>query len=293
MRKLVVLLFLFTSPAWADWTSGYVTADDVPVRTEPSPGSNVVTSLPRGQWLGVFKRSNGYAQIYFPKSYVSARSLDGNTVKTGGAKLLLDARPDSPVLGTLSEGEELEAYPTGEPFRQVTTPEHFTFWISDQYFSDSGLPVKEFVFEGLLKISDADRGKIKALKGLKIMVLPTDAPSQGELISSSDGRFGPSYRVKYQDGDEWIEIGAATDGLGGFGVNEPELIVYSPLLGKVVIGSAGVPQYQDLLTEGTALQNGSTGSNGPWPLTVLIHCSSGVDRQVLKRTVESLRASRI
>lgn len=293
MRKFLLLFLILTAPVLGEWTSGRITGEDVRLRSGPGVESTVVTVLPRGQLLGVLKRSEGWAQVFFPQAYVATQSLDGNVVKAGGARLLLDARPDSPVLANLDAGTQLEVYPTGELYRQVKTREPVTFWVSDRYISQDGLPVKEFVSRSRLKVSDADWAKLKALKGLRILVLPTDTPGQGDLVSSDDGRFGPSYSVKYKHNGEWFSVGAGTDGLGGYGVNVPELIVSSPLLGKVVIGTAGVPDHEDLLTEGTPLRNGSTSYNGPCPLTVFINCSPGMDRQVLKRAVESLRATRM
>ncbi len=65
------------------------------------------------------------------------------------------------------------------------------------------------------------------MRRLRILVLPTDTPGPGELVSSDDGRFGPSYSVKYKHNGEWFSVGAGTDG-----VNVPDLIVSSPRLGK-------------------------------------------------------------
>lgn len=273
-----------------------MTGDDVRLRSGHGVNSTVVASMARGQFVGVLESKDGWTRVFPFHVYVEAERLDAdNVVKPGGASLRLEPAANAPVLGKVEGGKKLEGFAQGSPYRQVQLPEELSYWMATSYVSTDGLVPRpqDYVTRDKLKIGAAEFDKISALKGLRMVVLPTDAPGPGELVDSSDGRFGPSYTVRYKSGSEWMTIGGATGGLGGYGVNVVDTVMRTPLLGKLVIGTPGVEDQVNLMFEGKRLRGGSNLDGRSTPLTIMFSCSPGMDRSVVRRTLDSLRVTEL
>ena len=300
MRILCLLLLLLPSVAWArpDYKYAYVTADGIRLRKGPGAGQPVVGTMFRGDLVGIIGRKAGWAEVVPLRVWVRTRDLDQRKIGPQGADLLLQPRADAAVLGHVTAEDMADGLIyRGKTYSMVEAPSRFHYFVADSYVTVRGVPVRpsDLVPPQRVVVSDADYVKLAGLKkgGLRMLVLPTEPIGTPKLDAVSSGRFGPSYTVKYQVGPNWYSISGATDGLGGADLDEPRYIVTTGLLGTVIVGPQNYGNSKEFMALAPALLGASTAEGKPYPLSVFFDCSPGLDEQVIRKVLKSLRAVRL
>lgn len=192
LLAVLVLLSARLALAAASYERAYVTGDEVRLRTAPSAQSAVAGVCRRGQAVGVLSRKPGWLEVVPLETVVpgDAVAADGQ-VESTGAELRLDL--DGPAIGRIP-GESAVA---GRPWTLVEgPPPGVRFWIAEQFVHRDGIPVRapDVVRPDRLAISPTDFQRLAALKGLRMVVLPTGNVGRSEVTGAdSSGRFGPSY----------------------------------------------------------------------------------------------------
>ena len=270
---------------------GYVTAD-TPLFTQPKAANAMLVRAPRGQRVRIVERDGEWARVVLLEVFISASQV-GSELRTDadGGDLLFEPDDQSSRIGTVSPDTPLEGY-FGEPYALVDSPASLSFWLPSAKVSVTGLPLRDsdLVAPDQLSIEPADFQKIRALEGLRTVILPTGiSTGTPELVSADSGRFGPSYSVKYTFDQEWFEISCGTDGLGGPSLGRPLYQAQSDVLGKIVVGTMNYGQSKDLFMFNAPIRDGSTADGKPYMLTPFFSCSPGLKEETVRSILSSLR----
>jgi hypothetical protein len=295
IRHLAAILILcLANPLFAqtDFPEyGYVTAE-TPLFLQPKAENVMSVRAPRGQRVRIVEGDGEWTRVVLLEVFISASQVD-SALRAGadGGDLLFEPDRQSSTIGTVSPDTPLEGY-FGEPYALVDSPASLSFWLPSAKVSVTGLPLRDsdLVAPDQLSIEPADFQKIKALEGLRTVILPTGIlAGKPELVSADSGRFGPSYSVKYTFGEEWFSISCGTDGLGGPDLGQPLYQVHSDVLGKIVVGTMSYGQSKDLFMFNAPIRDGSTASGKPYKLTPFFSCSPGLKEETVRSILSGLR----
>lgn len=295
---LLVLLLLSAGLAIAEpsYERAYVTGDEVRLRTAPSTQAPVAGAARRGQAVGVLSRKPGWVEVVPLETFVPGDALaaDGK-VGEGGAELRLDL--DGPAFCRVPANVVLASAVHGRPWTLVEgPPPGVRYWIAEQFVDRQGIPVRatDLVAAERLAIGRADFARIAALKGLRMVVLPTGDVGEAVVESAdSSNRFGPSYSVRYRRGSDWLEVSAGTSGFGGPALDQPRFQVQSSVLGKVLMTTMDYGDRRDLMSSSAPLLEASTLEGRACPLSLFFGCNPEADPAWVRAALESVRAVRL
>ena len=297
-RHLALLLFLcLIGPLLAESSFheyGYITAE-TQLFAQPKEEKPLSLRAPRGQRVGVLEREGEWVRVVMLEVFVSSSQVDPELrIGAEGGDLLFEPDSSSSPLGTVSPDTPLEGY-FGVPYALVDSPFSLSFWMPATSVSVTGLPLRDSDFVGPddLSIEPEDFQTIRALEGLRIVILPTGVSVKPELVSADSGRFGPSYSLKYDFGGEWFEISCGTDGLGGPTLGLPLYQVQSEVLGKVVVGTMNYGQSKELFMFNAPIRDASTADGKPYKLTPFFSCSPGLKEETVRALLGSLRCVKL